>query len=78
MNLCEILKGQEGEYFYSPCFGKLRLDNIENGKLTFEILSENSFVQCDSNGIFFEGGKCCVFPIETEKYETLDFCPIKV
>lgn len=30
INLCEILKGHEGETFYSPCFGNCRLDDVNN------------------------------------------------
>lgn len=30
INLCEILKGHEGETFYSPLFGNIILSNLRN------------------------------------------------
>lgn len=33
INLCDILKGHEGQYFYSPLYGDVRLEFLTNNKV---------------------------------------------
>lgn len=42
LNLCEILKGHEGEIFYSPILGDLKLINISNNGLVLDFKSESN------------------------------------
>lgn len=62
INLCEILRGHEGETFYSSEYGVVTFDKIfRKNKLHFRI-TKGLLVEIYSNGSFVEGGKCTIFP----------------
>lgn len=62
LNLCEILKGHEGETFYSPIFGNLTLFAINFQILEFTSI-HNDTVAIENNGKFYEDAdEIAVFP----------------
>lgn len=62
INLCEILKGYEGETFYSPIFGNLTLFAINFQILEFTSI-ENDTVAIESSGkLYNKADEICVFP----------------
>ena len=71
LNLCEILKGHEGETFYSPCFGKIGLMEIhKGGVLDFYIFhsSKNNVITIYDNGKFHPyADELCVFPSKDQR-----------
>lgn len=66
INLCEILKGHEGETFYSPTFGNIKLNCITdiiyfesiNGKVSFDIYP---------NGTYCTSGELIIFPSKDQR-----------
>ena len=66
INLCEILKGHEGETFYSPAFGNIKLNCITdiiyfesiNGKVSFDIYP---------NGTYCSNGELIIFPSKDQR-----------
>lgn len=62
INLCEILKGHEGEIFYSPCCGYIELTKIGNFVLYFD----DTF-KTDSYGRINNRGKCILFPSRNQR-----------
>lgn len=70
MNLSKILKGHEGETFYSPIFGKVKLheinfDNVPAYPIVVEI-DECTLEYFTSDGRFFDSptSQCFLFPSE--------------
>lgn len=67
INLCEILKGHEGETFYSPTFGNLTLFAINFQTLEFTSI-ENDTVAVESSGKFYDkADEIVVFPSKDQK-----------
>lgn len=58
LNLCKLLKGHEGEYFYSPFWGLVRLQDV----LDEEIVIEEYEYGIPANGILYSGGECVIYP----------------
>lgn len=54
LNLCEILKGHEGETFYSPCYGYITLEIIKPDNYFSIFFNYN-----DSTYKFTKNGKIC-------------------
>lgn len=72
INLCEILKGHEGEIFYSPIYGNMVLSKIDNRypyPLYFDTNVNNKSIQTfNSDGkpdIFCD--ECLVFPSKAQR-----------
>lgn len=62
LNLCDILKGHEGETFYSPCWGHLELTKIGSYILYFD----DTF-KTDSQGRINDRGECIIFPSKDQR-----------
>ncbi len=64
LNLCELLKGHEGERFYSPAFEDVKLINsrIEENRICIDTLSCFGRVQLMENGTVVGPGECILFP----------------
>ena len=61
LNLCELLKGREGEKFYSPMFGERVL--IEIGDRDFPIsFGEEEFYDFGIDGCWSDGGMPLLYP----------------
>ena len=73
INLCEILKGHKGETFYSPFYGDIKVDYIEDTSIGFSsVISKNDVFCVDCNGfvIFNDtatGPECIVFPSKDQR-----------
>lgn len=61
LNLCEILKGYEGEMFYSPCFGDSKL-NSAGLPIYIEAIDDGVSYELSSNGLFSNQGVCSIYP----------------
>lgn len=67
INLCKILKGHEGETFYSPIFGDLTLFAINFQILEFTSI-ENDTVAIESSGKFYnKADEIAVFPSKDQR-----------
>lgn len=74
INLCEILKGHEGETFYSPIAGNIILEHI-NDNSNFEnpllfIDADNEFVTFTANGYYvsiFKNAEPVLFPSKNQR-----------
>lgn len=67
INLCEILKGHEGETFYSPIFGNLTLFAINFQILEFTSI-ENDTVAIESSGKFYnKADEIAVYPSKDQR-----------
>ena len=68
MNLCKILKGHEGETFYSPIAGDVKLlEIVDNCVLRIDCGTDNEMsdpfiLSLYSDGSFRKGGECMLFP----------------
>ena len=69
LNLCNILKGDEGKVFYSPCFGPIRLSVINEDNILFLIVQNSKIYEgqktciiLGSNGTYIDGGEVMVYP----------------
>lgn len=67
INLCEILKGHEGETFYSSAFGKIILKEIYPDSIDFYPVSDDEIINTDKKGIFLKGGEIIVFPSKDQR-----------
>lgn len=72
LNLCKILKGHEGETFYCSLFGNVKLHNINNNELIYqiEIIVDDDVQQAlDKYGRFIinEHGECVLFPSKDQR-----------
>lgn len=79
INLCEILKGHEGETFYSPAYGNLVFKHIQdistgNNKIIHLIFTYDSNInKCTysvlflPNGTLNYGGECMLFPSKDQR-----------
>lgn len=67
INLCEILKGHEGETFYSPIFGNVTLFAINFQTLEFTSI-ENDTAAIENSGKFYnKADEICVFPSKDQR-----------
>lgn len=66
LNLCEMLKGHEGETFYSPCFGKSVLNAISY-VLYFQSFDTNVTFDILPNGSYCASGEICIFPSKDQR-----------
>lgn len=72
INLCEILKGHEGETFYTPICGTVKLKNIDEDLIyPLNFINVDNFVTCfTSNGKFLDDVKeaeCLIFPSKDQR-----------
>lgn len=65
INLCEILKGHEGETFYSPVFGIVILQEILNDCLC--IKSVDKVINLYKDGKYDIHGECMIFPSKDQR-----------
>lgn len=65
INLCDFLKGFEGRELHTPCYGKVILDKIEDGKL---VCHSSDKPECtytfDQYGRVSEFGRPMIYPCE--------------
>lgn len=66
INLCEILKGHEGEIFYSPTFGNAKLRCISD-VLYFEGINSTLSFDVDVDGTYCKDGEICIFPSKEQR-----------
>ena len=67
INLCEILKGHEGETFYSPIFGNVKIKSINYPIITI-ISSITDIFYINSNGKFYNNSDAiCIFPSKDQR-----------
>lgn len=62
LNFCEILKGHEGETFYNPTFGNMKLKAIYGKFIKFMSIDRSVALTINSNGTFCSSGEVCIFP----------------
>lgn len=68
INLCEILKGHEGETFYSPAYGQVCLSKVIQGGPIIVSASEYSSISMNPNGtLLFSAGECMIFPSKSQR-----------
>ena len=68
INLCEILKGHEGETFYSPAYGQVCLSKVIQGGTIIVSASEYSSISMNPNGtLLFSAGECMIFPSKDQR-----------
>lgn len=63
INLCEILKGHEGETFYHTWFGSVKLKEITDEGF---IIDDYDYI-IPPNGIVNEGAELCFFPSKDQR-----------
>lgn len=69
LNLCEILKGHEGETFYSPIYGDVTIDFFEN-HIRMWPLSKDAYLPIASNGHHADNpqnGEIIIFPSKDQR-----------
>lgn len=66
INLSEILKGHEGETFYSPTFGNIKLSCISD-VLYFEGINSIASFDVDADGTYCKDGEICIFPSKEQR-----------
>lgn len=62
LNLCELLKGHEGETFYSPIFGERKFVGIEEGMDYPISFGEAEYYDFGIDGCWSDGGLPVLFP----------------
>jgi len=70
LDLYKILKGHEGESFYSPCFGTLVLQSVTNSLITFDTLSQDVdeiSVTFLNDGKYACEGEINIFPSKNQR-----------
>lgn len=73
INLCEILRGHEGETFYCTIFGKVKLNGINNDGIGYpiEIIIKDQVIHVlDKCGRFvkdYDEGECTLFPSKDQR-----------
>lgn len=65
INLCKILKGHEGETFYSPVFGIVILKEVSNNYLC--IKSADKVINLYKDGKYDIHGECMLFPSKDQR-----------
>lgn len=73
INFCDILKGHEGETFYSPIVGNIIFDNISYDDFIYPlhfITSVNNIITFTSNGRYrsgFKNSEIMIFPSKNQR-----------
>ena len=67
INLCEILKGHEGETFYSPIFGNLTLFAINFQSLEFTSIGNDTAAIESSDKFYNKADEICIFPSKDQR-----------
>lgn len=68
INLCEILKGHEGETFYSPAYGHVCLSTVIQGGPIIVSAPGYSSISMKPNGTLpFSTGECMLFPSKDQR-----------
>lgn len=72
INLCEILKGHEGEFFYSPLYGNVKLVKTDAEHMPIKVKSVlgGYYHSFTASGKYLEddwGGECVLFPSKTQR-----------
>lgn len=74
LNLCELLKGHEGEIFYSPLFGEIKLLKVNAQECLYPIeagcICDNSPIAAFTKvGRYFEDydAECMIFPSKDQR-----------
>lgn len=62
INLCEILKGHEGELFYTTCWGYVELTKVSNYVLYFDDTFKTNI-----QGKINDRGECVIFPSKDQR-----------
>ena len=62
LNLCELLKGHEGERFYSLLYGETQLRKVGHECIEIATGDGKYWTSISSDGTFAEGGKVVLFP----------------
>ncbi len=69
INLCELLKGHEGETFYSPLFGEGQFEEIDNSIYPIIINANDSnwaFAK-DGKFVYSKNAECLLFPSKNQR-----------
>lgn len=65
LDLCMLLKGHEGETFYSPICGKVKIDGItEYGVIVMDMTK--TYFHFNRHGVYSDGGEVLLFPSEEQ------------
>lgn len=69
LNLCEILKGHEGEIFYSPLYGNMTFVEIRKGyayPLIFTLKGKDYYLTSDGK-FNLDNAECLIFPSKNQR-----------
>lgn len=66
LNLCEILKGHEGEIFYSPICGNIILDKITKDNIILYSINKMFKFTFNKNGTYYSFGEIMIFPYKDQ------------
>lgn len=70
LNLCEILKGHEGETFYSPIYGKVKIAIVDDNTIEIWPLRKDAYLPLSSNGHHKDNpkeGELLLFPSKDQR-----------
>lgn len=68
INLCEILKGHEGETFYSPAYGDVKLLKIvPDAHVVVSAVNYSNISFHKSGQLLFTAGECELFPSKDQR-----------
>lgn len=67
LNLCEILKGHEGESFYSPIFGNLTFVRVIYPHVRFKTTAGAIWDINSTGKIYNNADELCVFPSKDQR-----------
>lgn len=67
INLCKILKGHEGETFYSHSFGEVKLGYVSPIQQYIRIDYDNSVYRLTIDGKIYEKGELDLFPSKNQR-----------
>ena len=67
LNLANILKGREGEIFYNPFYGDIKLSYIDNKFIVFDVESEGIELFINHNGTSPNTNELSVFPSKDQR-----------
>ena len=70
LNLCELLKGHEGEVFYSRCSGEVELIKVYEKLIECKSTHDGSTSRWYRNGKYFIAGKLDLYPAKNRSWKT--------
>lgn len=79
LNLCELLKGYEGQSFYSPCYGDVDLIEVQNDRIIISAVANDKKHTLGKRGKHYAGFAecmCMLFPSRA-LYEQYPLDPYK-